>query len=131
MTDIKKLKAKAVSRHIGSEAPGGGYERHVLFCVGGDCASRSENEASLKHLRKRLKTVEKEGGPRVYCTPVTCLQFCKGGPLAVVYPEGTWYHSLSPDACDRLVDEHIVGGVPVREYTITQNPLPARQDDSI
>jgi (2Fe-2S) ferredoxin len=123
MTDIKKLRAKAASRNIGADAPGGGYERHVILCVGDDCAAKGEGKESLKHLRKRLKALEKSSGRHIYCTPVDCLQVCRGGPLAVVYPEGTWYHSLTPDACDRVVDEHLTKGEPVEELTFARNPL--------
>jgi (2Fe-2S) ferredoxin len=113
MSDIEKLKKKAQSRGIGPDGKGGGYERHVIFCTGNDCASRSENEKSYKHLRKGIKMLEKETGQRIYCTETDCLDLCKGGPLAVVYPEGTWYHDLKP----------------VEEFIITQNPLPARSEE--
>ena len=37
-------------------------------------------------------------------------QICTKGPVAVVYPEGTWYHSCTPEALERLKDELIRAG---------------------
>lgn len=121
MTDINKLREKATKRGIGAEAEGG-YERHVLVCVGGDCSSKSENNATLKVFRKKAKALESERH-RIYCTPVECLQLCKGGPLAVIYPEGTWYHSVSPEIAERIANQHLRDGNPVGEYIITSNPM--------
>ena len=123
MTDIKKLKGKAQSRGIGSDAPGGGYARHILFCAHDGCCKGDSGETALCALRKRLREIEKRGGPRAYCTPVERLQVCRNGPLAVVYPEGTWYHDLTPERCERIADEHIARGAPVEEAVFAHNPL--------
>lgn len=121
MSDIKKLKEKASKRGIGP-SPDGGYERHVLVCVGGSCSAESENKATLRVFRKRAKVLQTQGHS-VYCTPVECLQFCKGGPLVVVYPEGTWYHSVSPSVAEQIAESHLKNGIPVDDHVITANPL--------
>ena len=58
-------------------------------------------------------------------TKVECLDLCCDGPVAVVYPEGTWYSGLTADRIPRFVRDHLVGGCPVAEWVFAHNPLSA------
>lgn len=130
---------------IASRLSIGGLQRHIFLCAeqkNPRCASYDETSAAWRELKSLTKTHDlatappvwrgdftvdpgevEQGTGSVLRTKVDCLRVCEQGPIAVVYPDGVWYHSVAGAVLERIVEEHLVGGRVVEEYVFARDAL--------
>ncbi len=108
-----KIEAALAKAGVGSAS------RHLFVCIGPECCGTTEGETLWESIKKRVR----ETGLTAMRTKAGCFRVCVGGPLIVVYPEGIWYANVTPERFETILQQHLLGGVPVNEWILANNTL--------
>ena len=99
------------------------YKHHIFFCLnerkpGEDSCSLVGAQAGFDHCKSLVKKAGLAGPGGVRVNKAGCLDRCAGGPVAVVYPDETWYTFVDKADIDEIVESHLTNGKPVERLLL-------------
>ena len=99
------------------------YRHHIFFCLnqrenGEACCADHDAKAAFDHAKASVKAAGLAGSGGVRVNKAGCLDRCAGGPVAVVYPEGTWYTYVDRHDIDEIVEQHLKQGQVVQRLRL-------------
>jgi len=102
------------------------YKHHIFFCLnerksGEAACALHDAQGAFDHCKSRIKAAGLAGPGGVRVNKAGCLDRCAGGPVAVVYPDETWYTYVDKEDLDEIVEEHLRHGRVVERLLLPSN----------
>lgn len=106
-------------------------ERHIFLCCDQTkpkCCTKEDSLESWEYLKNRLKELKldkptPERNSCIFRTKANCLRVCIEGPILLVYPDGVWYHKVTPDVMEKIIQDHLINNKIVEEYVFNTHSL--------
>lgn len=113
--------------------------RHIFICADASkpkCIDREVSLASWNYLKQRLQELgldrpQVERPTCIFRTKANCLRVCQKGPIMVIYPDGVWYHSVTPEVVEQIIQNHILNNQVVLSHAFVQQPLSAQTHEEV
>jgi NADH-quinone oxidoreductase subunit F len=108
LEELAKIKAsRREALKIRQGIPSDTEKAHVMMCGGAGCISSKCQEV----VEAMKASLEKNGiADKVQIILTGCMGPCDMGPVAIIYPDATFYRRLKAKDADAIVEEHIMNG---------------------
>jgi (2Fe-2S) ferredoxin len=101
-------------------------QHHLLLCATPTkalcCPDPAIGAASWDTLKRLVRELGLEDPARpggvVWRSKADCLRVCREGPVLLIWPDGVIYGGVTPERIERIVREHVIGGVPVQAWML-------------
>ena len=118
-------------------------ERHLFLCADQTkpkCCDKALSLKSWDYLKQRLlalgldkpspPTATNQAPTCVFRTKANCLRVCQQGPILVIYPDGVWYHSATPEVLEQIIQTHLLNNEILQGYAFLVHPLSNSADSN-
>jgi (2Fe-2S) ferredoxin len=104
---------------------------HLLLCATPAkalcCPDPAVGAASWEALKRLVRELGLEDPARpggiVLRSKADCLRICEGGPVLLIWPDGIVYGGVTAGRIERILREHVIGGVPVEPWILRRYSL--------
>ena len=103
--------------------------QHLLLCATPTkalcCPDPELGIASWNRLKQLVRELGLENPAReqgiVLRTKADCLRICAEGPILLIWPDGVIYGGVTAERIERILREHVIGGVPIETWVVGRN----------
>ena len=112
---------------------------HLLLCATPTkalcCPDPELGAASWARLKQLVRELGLENPAReqgiVLRTKADCLRICAEGPILLIWPDGVIYGGVTAERIERIIKEHVVGGVPIEDWVVGRNQFGSRPSTEV
>ncbi len=102
---------------------------HLLLCATPAkalcCPDPALGIDSWNRLKQLVRELGLENPAReqgiVLRTKADCLRICAEGPILLIWPDGVIYGGVTAERIERILGEHVIGGVPIETWVVGRN----------